>query len=225
MAQAVLAPALTSIPAVWLVDLDGSGRFQRRWQARPRGYPFAPAHPFTTAIFRSCCATAREPAHRYQLGWSVGGHWKSNGADIYGSNSGTLQNSPAFVAGNVGQAMSVNGTNGISVPTSSSLNFGVGANFSIDAWIRTDNTDRNTLTIVDKRLLSGSNVTGYALYLYNGQVGISNWPTELLLDIQGLSADLRDGTGIISPSRLFVILLREVALTWTGLCLPHSTRR
>ena len=67
--------------------------------------------------------------------------------------------------------MSVNGTSGISVPTSSSLNFGAGADLSIDAWIKTSNTVRNTLAIVDKRLFSGSNVTGYALYLYNGKVG------------------------------------------------------
>ena len=116
---------------------------------------------------------------------------EGDGADIYGSNSGTLQNSPAFVAGNVGQAMSVNGTNGISVPTSPSLNFGVGADFSIDAWIRTANTDRNTLTIVDKRFLSGSNVTGYALYLYNGKLSVE-LADGAPLDIQGLSADLRD---------------------------------
>ena len=57
--------------------------------------------------------------------------------DIYGSNSGTPHNAPEFGPGKVNQAMSVNGTNGISVPTSSSLNFGAGADFSIDAWIKT----------------------------------------------------------------------------------------
>ena len=62
---------------------------------------------------------------------------EGNATDVYGSNNGILQNSPTFVTGKVGQAMSVNGTNGISVPTSSSLNFGAGADFSIDAWIKT----------------------------------------------------------------------------------------
>ena len=66
--------------------------------------------------------------------------------------------------------MSVNGTNGISVPDDASLDFGAGADFSIDVWIKTANSARNTLTIVDKRFLSGSNVTGYAFYLYNGKV-------------------------------------------------------
>ena len=65
--------------------------------------------------------------------------------DIYGPNPGTLVNNPAFEVGKVGQAMSVNGTNGISVPTSSSLNFGAGADFSIDAWIRTIDAIHGTL--------------------------------------------------------------------------------
>ena len=117
---------------------------------------------------------------------------ESNGADIYGRNSGTPQGTPAFVPGKVGQAMSVNGTNGISVPTNSSLNFGASADFSIDTWIKTANTARNTLTIVDKRLVSGSNVTGYALYLYNGEVSVE-LADGTLLDWVGLSADLRDG--------------------------------
>jgi hypothetical protein len=120
--------------------------------------------------------------------WSLDGH----AADSFGSNNGTLQGAPAFGPGKVGQAMSVNGTNGISVPTSSSLNFGANADFSIDAWIKTTQTVRNTLTIIDKRLISGSNVTGYALYLYNGKLGVQ-LANGTLLDILDLSPDLRDG--------------------------------
>ena len=88
--------------------------------------------------------------------------------------------------------MSVNGTNGISVPDNSSLDFGAGADFSVDAWIKTANTARNTLTVVDKRFLSGSNVTGYALYLYNGKVSFE-LADGTLLDWLALSADLRNG--------------------------------
>jgi hypothetical protein len=117
---------------------------------------------------------------------------EGNGTDIYGSNSGTPQGAPAFVTGKVGQAMSVNGTNGISVPTSSSLNFGAGADSSIDAWIKTADTARHTLTIVDKRLVAGANVTGYALYLQNGRVSVQ-LADGTLLDILALSADVRDG--------------------------------
>ena len=106
--------------------------------------------------------------------------------------AGPRKAAPPFVPGKVGQAMSVNGTNGISVPDNASLDFGAGADFSIDAWIKTANTARNTLTIVDKRLLSGSNVTGYALYLYNGKVSFE-LADGTLLDWLALSADLRDG--------------------------------
>ena len=47
------------------------------------------------------------------------------------------------------------------------------------------------MTIVDKRLASGS-VTGYALYLFNGQLGVQ-LADGTLLDFLSLSADLRDG--------------------------------
>ena len=106
---------------------------------------------------------------------------EGNGNDIYGPNSGALQGPPTFGPGKVGQAMSVNGSNGISVPSSASLNFGANADFSIDAWIKTSETTRNTLTIVDKRLISGANVTGYVVYLFNGRLGFQlgvgrQWP-------------------------------------------------
>ena len=89
--------------------------------------------------------------------------------------------------------MSVNGTNGISVPTSPSLNFGVGADFSIDAWIKTDNTARNTLTIVDKRSPFSDLLLLDTRYTYSTGKWASQLADGTLLDIQGLSADLRDG--------------------------------
>ena len=138
-------------------------------------------------LLGQCISCAPIPAGMVSW-WPLDG----DATDIYGSNSGTLQNSPPFVPGKVGHAISVNGTNGISVPTSSSLNFGAGADFSIDAWIRTSNTARNTLTIVDKRVVSGSSATGYALYLYQGQVGVE-LANGTLLDVTGLSSDLRNG--------------------------------
>jgi hypothetical protein len=118
---------------------------------------------------------------------------EGNGADVYGSNSGITQGAPAFVPGKVGSAMSVNGTNGISVPSSASLNFGAGVDLSIDAWIKTSNTARNTLTIVDKRLISGANVNGYVVYLYNGKLGFQLGVGGTGQDAIDLSADLRNG--------------------------------
>jgi hypothetical protein len=89
--------------------------------------------------------------------------------------------------------MSVNGTNGISVPNSGSLNFVANADFSIDAWIRTSETSRNTLTIVDKRQITGANVTGYVVYLFNGRLGVQLGVGGSGLDATNLSADLRNG--------------------------------
>jgi hypothetical protein len=45
---------------------------------------------------------------------------------------------------------------------------------------------------VDKRLVSGSSATGYALYLYQGQVGVE-LANGTLQDFLGLSPDLRNG--------------------------------
>ena len=89
--------------------------------------------------------------------------------------------------------MSVNGTNGISVPSSPSLNFAANADLSIDAWIKTSETARNTLTIVDKRLVSGANVTGYFVYLFNGRLGFQLGVGGARQDAINLSNDLRDG--------------------------------
>ena len=88
--------------------------------------------------------------------------------------------------------MSVTGTNGISVPDNSSMDFGANADLSIDAWIKTSTTSRNTLTIVDKRQISGANVTGYVVYLFNGRLGFQLGVGGTGLDWINLSADLRD---------------------------------
>ena len=118
---------------------------------------------------------------------------EGNGNDIAGPNNGSLHNSPAFGPGKVNQAMSVNGTNGISVPDSPSLNFGANADLSIDAWIKTNEMGRNTLTLVDKRVISGANVTGYVVYLFNGRLGCQLGVGGAGQDATNLSGDLRDG--------------------------------
>jgi hypothetical protein len=89
--------------------------------------------------------------------------------------------------------MNVNGSNGISVLSSASVNFGANADLSIDAWIKTTETARNTLTIVDKRLISGVNVTGYVMYLYNGRLGFQLGVGGTGQDAINLSNDLRNG--------------------------------
>jgi hypothetical protein len=118
---------------------------------------------------------------------------ETSGADIAGTNHGTLHNGPAFGPGKVHQAMSVSGNNGILVPNSLSLNFGANIDLSIDAWIKTSEAGRNTLTVVDKRVISGANVTGYVIYLFNGKLGFQLGVGGGGLDVTNLSGDLRNG--------------------------------
>lgn len=76
------------------------------------------------------------------------GYWKlddgsgTSAADASGNgNTGTLVNSPSWVAGQINGALSFNGTNQRAyVTSSSSLNFGSGSPFSVSAWIKTTQT-------------------------------------------------------------------------------------
>ena len=152
--------------------------------------------PFLTSAPAPGCPTPTPtptpPAFRMISWWPM----ENNANDIWGPNNGTLQGSPAFVAGEVGLAAVSTGINGISVPDDPSLNFGPGADLSIDAWIRTSDTTRTIMSITDKRLVSppdGSGVVfGYAVFLYNGalafQIADGTYQNELTL-----SGDLRDG--------------------------------
>lgn len=59
--------------------------------------------------------------------------------DIVGTNNGVLQN-VTFAPGEVGQGFNFNGVNsGVLVPASSSLDVGLGAGFTLEAWIYPNN--------------------------------------------------------------------------------------
>lgn len=71
------------------------------------------------------------------------------------------------------------GDDGLTVPSSASLNFGTGS-YTVECWVRScDNV--GVKNIVDKRLMSGSAaIDGYEMYLYNGSLAFqiasgSNW--------------------------------------------------
>jgi hypothetical protein len=95
----------------------------------------------------------------------------STSNDITGVNNyGTWMNGPSpVIIGKVGGALSFSGSNSVDVPDQAELNFGTG-DFSIDLWIRTTNAS-GTRTILDKRIGSVSNPTGYVLFLVNGNLG------------------------------------------------------
>jgi hypothetical protein len=122
-----------------------------------------------------------------------------NADDIAGRNSGTLQGGAGYVPGIVGQAFSfVAEGDGVEVRDAGNLNFGAaasaGADLSIDAWIATSSTAR-VLSIVDKRSgASGSQATGYTLFLYEGRLAFQLGDGTFFNYISPSSLpDLRDG--------------------------------
>jgi len=61
---------------------------------------------------------------------------EGNANDVIGANNGVVAGGISFAPGEVGQALSLNGTNAyISVPASSSLNVGASGAFTIEGWI------------------------------------------------------------------------------------------
>ncbi len=110
------------------------------------------------------------------IGWWPG---DGNGEDIRGGNDGTLINGTSYISGTVDRAFSFDGIDdGVLVPDSASHNFGAGADFSLDAWIRitpdAPNPPTGHFTILSKRAAPTPNgmATGFELYLYEGKLGV-----------------------------------------------------
>jgi len=62
---------------------------------------------------------------------------EGNGADVAGSNPGTVNGGVSYSAGEVAQAFNFNGTSGtIVVPSSGSLNVGTSNGFTVECWIK-----------------------------------------------------------------------------------------
>jgi concanavalin A-like lectin/glucanase superfamily protein/HYR domain-containing protein len=96
-----------------------------------------------------------------------------NANDITPSpDNGTLNGGATFAPGEVAQAFSLNGTTAyVSAPDVPKINFGTG-DFSIDAWIKTSNTD-DVRVIVDKRVgKNGTTFTGYSFFTFNGNLAV-----------------------------------------------------
>jgi hypothetical protein len=89
-----------------------------------------------------------------------------------------LENGVTFTAGKVVQTFHFNGSNQfVQVPNESSLSFERTDPFSIDAWVRTSETNGNEF-VVAKRLVAPP-FTGYGIIVNNGQTPkcFSNDPT------------------------------------------------
>ena len=110
------------------------------------------------------------------IGWWPG---DGNSQDIIGGNHGTLINGTTFASSQVAEAFSFDGIDdGLLVSDAPILNFGEGADFSLDAWIRftpgAPVPPTNHITIVSKRYAptASAKPTGFELFLINGSLGV-----------------------------------------------------
>ncbi|MCP4182590.1 MAG: LamG domain-containing protein [Hyphomicrobiales bacterium] len=104
----------------------------------------------------------------------------STAAEIINGNNGTHIGSPVFTPGMVDGALSFNGsTDYVEAPDDPSLDVGTG-DFSIDAWIKTSQTD-GIAAIIDKReavcscdtgMCLGGTEIGYHFFLYYGHLSL-----------------------------------------------------
>ena len=120
------------------------------------------------------------------------------GIDIGPSgNNGYLSNNVPFIKGMVGQGMGLSSKpSGISVPDGTSLDFGAGADFSIDCWVSpiVASTSYGVMEMVSKRIVSGGATEGYELCLANGKVVFQMSSTlSSPLSAGWTGPDLRDG--------------------------------
>jgi CSLREA domain-containing protein/uncharacterized repeat protein (TIGR02543 family) len=122
-----------------------------------------------------------------------------NASDIADGNNGMLKGNAAFVPGMAGPAFSF-AAQGDYVEVSNAANLNVGpagsgGDLSIDAWIKTRSTAQ-VVPIVDKRDLpggaSGTQSTGYALFLFNGKLAFQLGDGTFFNYISS-GPDLRDG--------------------------------
>ncbi len=123
-----------------------------------------------------------------------------NANDIQDGNPGTLQGGATFAAGKVGQGFLFpsGGFAGVAVPDDPSLDFGPGADLSVDAWIKPNPTATGVRDIVDKRLAPLRDRTvGYALFLFRGRLGFQLADSPLVAgafsNFISPGPDLRDG--------------------------------
>jgi hypothetical protein len=115
----------------------------------------------------------------------------------FGSNDVSLSNGATNSAGKVGQGFSLDGVNDrITAPDSATLDFGAGQDFSLEAWIKPQDSGNSygVATILSKRYAPDTGGTlGYELYLMNGVLGLRMDDPNNLYAFQASSGDLRDG--------------------------------
>ena len=150
------------------------------------------------AICSHDALAACAPAPAGLVSWWRG---EGNGSDATGGNDAALLNGVGFAASEVGRGFNFDGVDDrVVVSNSPSLNFGPGADFSIEAWIQPlpAGTAFGVQAIVDKRFTPDSaEAVGYTLALVDGKLAcqLADAPLANLSFSTFLSPgpDLRDG--------------------------------
>ncbi|HVS82090.1 MAG TPA: LamG-like jellyroll fold domain-containing protein [Pyrinomonadaceae bacterium] len=131
---------------------------------------------------------------------------EGNGNDIRGENNGTLNGSPTFPAGEVGQAFGLNGTNQfVSIPDSPSLRL---TNLTIDAWVNPTDLTQDRAILIKSALSSGGNDFAYGLRVLSG-----GHAEGRITDAGGAFAS------VVSTSVLSTNQFQHIALTYDGAAL------
>jgi hypothetical protein len=155
--------------------------------------------------------------------------------DIVNYNHGIWYGSPTPVTGKVAGALDFNGvTDYVEVPNHASLNFGTDK-LSVDAWVKTSDAS-GTYVILDKRSGPMLTMTGYVLFIYNGNLwlqlghgtGNINYPSSLSVangNWNHVAATLNrnDSNGVKLYVNLYVNGVSQTfnPTTWQG-CLDNN---
>ncbi len=158
--------------------------------------PFPNQYTFYS-VFNNCC---QGPVMAFtQVGADASAWWPldDNATEVAGGLNGTLDGTAGFTTGAIGLGMTTSTKpSGVTVPDAADLDFGVGADFSIDCWIQPQNaiTSYGVMEILSKRLVSGGLTEGYELCVANGQVVFQMSSTmNSPLSAGWTGPDLRDG--------------------------------
>ena len=166
-------------------------------EANPNGYIFLPTYfsepaltldPYAIAYsdgvhtpFR-CLKCANQPSN--MTAWWTLDQWAGQQMVNVAATGSALNGNPVgttIVTGESGSAAYFNGSAYIDVPNSPYVDVGAFGNFSIDAWVKIDNSTGSSgvRVIVERRTVSPPNAfstqaqyTGYSFYLYNGYLGL-----------------------------------------------------